>query len=291
MAKDKNPIIGIYQITCIPTGKIYIGSAVNIRRRWSQHKHDLNYKKHTNSYLQHAWNKYGEECFRFNVLEVLEDTKILYETEESWIRLKNATDETVGFNMLDKCGKGQLGVKKSPETIEKQRQKLIGRKVPREQVEKSSAARRGKKRPGVLEKSWSTRRRLGKVRPPQEAIDKISKPVLGFNGQGELAHRFYSLAEAERAGYYCVERSIRKGHWTGGLIWCYESELENLDIKSFLESKIGKMKACTKMPYLDTETGIYYTSQKELAFALGLKTPTFNLQLKSGKHGNRYIKV
>jgi group I intron endonuclease len=32
---------GIYQIRCIPTGKIYVGSAVNLRKRWDQHHRSL----------------------------------------------------------------------------------------------------------------------------------------------------------------------------------------------------------------------------------------------------------
>ena len=37
---------GVYQIRCIPTGKIYLGSAVNLRKRWEQHYRSLRKGEH-----------------------------------------------------------------------------------------------------------------------------------------------------------------------------------------------------------------------------------------------------
>lgn len=57
----------IYTITCIPNGKIYVGQAVNVRRRWHSHKWYLRKGDHRNGHLQRAWNKYGESSFVFAV--------------------------------------------------------------------------------------------------------------------------------------------------------------------------------------------------------------------------------
>jgi group I intron endonuclease len=62
-------ISGIYEIYNTTNGKNYIGSSVNIKRRWSAHKRNLNRKEHKNDYLQNSWNKHGEENFNFIVLE------------------------------------------------------------------------------------------------------------------------------------------------------------------------------------------------------------------------------
>jgi hypothetical protein len=59
---------GIYQILCIPNGKIYIGSAIDLRARWEQHRHSLRRRDHRNRHLQQAWDKYGESNFEFSVL-------------------------------------------------------------------------------------------------------------------------------------------------------------------------------------------------------------------------------
>lgn len=58
---------GIYLIQC--GYKKYVGQARNIKQRWGVHISKLNCNKHPNCYLQNAWNKYGEESFKFSILE------------------------------------------------------------------------------------------------------------------------------------------------------------------------------------------------------------------------------
>ena len=59
---------GVYKITCVPNGRCYIGSTKHFHRRWAEHKRALNAGAHVNPKLQAAWNKYGEECFVFEVV-------------------------------------------------------------------------------------------------------------------------------------------------------------------------------------------------------------------------------
>jgi phenylalanyl-tRNA synthetase alpha chain len=61
-------ISGVYSITNIKNKKRYIGSAVNIERRWMQHRSELRGGYHRSRYLQRAWKKYGEDAFRFEIL-------------------------------------------------------------------------------------------------------------------------------------------------------------------------------------------------------------------------------
>lgn len=60
---------GVYIIRNIVNNNIYIGSSVNIKKRFCQHRNSLRKNKHHNKYLQHSWNKYGEENFEFVVIE------------------------------------------------------------------------------------------------------------------------------------------------------------------------------------------------------------------------------
>lgn len=67
MRKSELNVCGVYSITS-PSGGVYIGSAVLVRRRWHQHKITLRGQKHKNPTLQNAWNKYGEEQMTFSLL-------------------------------------------------------------------------------------------------------------------------------------------------------------------------------------------------------------------------------
>jgi group I intron endonuclease len=89
---------GIYKITNIISGKIYIGCTSNIKNRKRGHYHDLRNGKHGNSYLQKAWVKYGEENFQF---EVLEECTVadLHSKEHYWVTQLNCLDKSIGYNL------------------------------------------------------------------------------------------------------------------------------------------------------------------------------------------------
>jgi group I intron endonuclease len=60
---------GVYLITCLPTGKQYVGSTtVSFRRRFAQHRHTLRRGDKYNPKLINAWKKYGECAFEFRPL-------------------------------------------------------------------------------------------------------------------------------------------------------------------------------------------------------------------------------
>lgn len=61
---------GVYQILNKETQKSYIGStSQTIIKRMNHHLCMLRIGKHKNTYLQHSWNKHGEDSFIFIVLE------------------------------------------------------------------------------------------------------------------------------------------------------------------------------------------------------------------------------
>lgn len=73
---------GVYRITNLTNGKFYIGSCAEFKRRSTQHRSHLRGNKHSNKHLQNAWNKYGEESFLFEVVEVIPGDRTARTTRE-----------------------------------------------------------------------------------------------------------------------------------------------------------------------------------------------------------------
>lgn len=111
-------VSGIYKITNIINGKIYIGKSVNIKNRWGQHKRELRKNIHGSKYLQNSWNIYGEENFTFEVLEYIEDKTKLIEVEDKYIKLLHSNDRRYGYNRRENAW-DNTGNKHSKETKEK----------------------------------------------------------------------------------------------------------------------------------------------------------------------------
>lgn len=98
MATFLQSIPGIYKITNIPNGKIYVGCASNVRTRINGHLYDLRKNKHKNTYLQKAWSKYGEENFIFEMIEKC-DIINLHAKEHYWVNKLNCLDRSIGYNL------------------------------------------------------------------------------------------------------------------------------------------------------------------------------------------------
>lgn len=108
---------GVYQIKNKVDGKVYVGSSVNIERRWKSHISELNKGCHNNAHLQNAWNKYGENVFEFSILE-LTTREDLRSRENYYLQLLRCTDRNIGYNMLSDTNVG-LGVRASDEVRQK----------------------------------------------------------------------------------------------------------------------------------------------------------------------------
>ena len=89
---------GVYVIRNIENGKMYIGSTSNsFRKRWETHRKRLKENKHHSTHLQSAYNKYGKDCFEFQVIEVTSPDKAR-ERESYYISLYNTLNPKFGYN-------------------------------------------------------------------------------------------------------------------------------------------------------------------------------------------------
>ena len=91
---------GIYKITNVINGMIYIGSSVELKKRITQHKSDLRNNRHHSPRLQNSFNKYGKENFVFEIIEELDcDRETLREVEQHYLDKYNSYDRNTGFNI------------------------------------------------------------------------------------------------------------------------------------------------------------------------------------------------
>ena len=106
-------VSGIYLITNLINGKVYVGMSSNTRQRWVDHRKKLRKGSHANPHLQSAWVVYGEAAFRFEVLQVESDLTKLSDLEQHHINNLRALDRDHGYNM---SSGGLVNYIRSPET-------------------------------------------------------------------------------------------------------------------------------------------------------------------------------
>lgn len=174
----------IYAIVNTVNEKRYVGSAVNLRVRWYNHKDSLRHNRHHSIKLQRAWNKYGADKFSFVILEEIEDPRLLIKREQFWIDRYNAA--TKGYNCRPTAG-SSLGYKDSDETKRKKSAALKGKPKSPDHVAKVSAALKGK--PGT---------RKGAI-TPQETRAKQSAAAMGRKMPEASRARFNARTHDERS--------------------------------------------------------------------------------------------
>lgn len=108
---------GIYKIENIVNGKVYIGQSSWLRKRIGVHIRRLRNGTHDNIHLQRSWNKYGEESFRFDIVENCDADK-LNEEEIYWISFFDSYNS--GYNQTIGGG-GNRGYTYSDESKQKMR--------------------------------------------------------------------------------------------------------------------------------------------------------------------------
>jgi group I intron endonuclease len=97
--QNNTKIPGIYEIINLVNNKKYIGQSVDIRTRLNNHKSSLKNNKHHNRHLQAAYNKYGADNFRFNILESDVSINSLDTLERYYIYIFKATNIECGYNI------------------------------------------------------------------------------------------------------------------------------------------------------------------------------------------------
>lgn len=206
---------GIYQIRSKINGKIYVGSALCIKRRWQGHLTTLN--RNINSrYLQNHVNKYGVDDLQFSIIEFCPKEKLL-EREQYWINTLQPQ-----FNLAKIAG-SNIGIKLSEETKYKIAQTLKGN-IPwnkgkinvytEEQLQKLSKSLKGKVAwnkglVGVMPEPWNKGTQLS-----EEGKLKLS---IAHKGQIRTEEQKKKTSET-------IKKTIAEkgGHWNVG--YCHTED-------------------------------------------------------------------
>lgn len=97
----------VYLITCIPTGKIYVGRTTRpLYIRWEAHKSTRNARKHVHLRLYQDMRQYGIEQFTIQQIDIAKSFEDLKRKErEHILRLRSHLPE-IGYNMSTDTSEG-----------------------------------------------------------------------------------------------------------------------------------------------------------------------------------------
>jgi len=76
MIKHNEDACGIYAIVNITNNKFYIGSSKSIYYRTRRHLSDLRKDRHKNPILQNSFNKYGDESFKWVIIDICTENEL-----------------------------------------------------------------------------------------------------------------------------------------------------------------------------------------------------------------------
>ena len=225
----------IYKITCLENNKIYVGQTIvkYPKKRISQHKRRLNKNNHHNQYLQNCWNKYGENKFTFEFIEILNDIDLLNEKEKYYINKFNTLSPN-GFNLMEggynslhsEESKRMMSINSSGEKhplYGKTWEDIHGEERSIELKENMSKIHRGKKLSECHLKKLSDKRHL-------------YKKVLQFNKSGNLIREWEYLTQASNEldllhSKISLVCSGDRNH-CGGFVWRYKDSVNNIEEES-----------------------------------------------------------
>jgi group I intron endonuclease len=167
---------GIYLIRNRHSRKVYVGSALNIRKRLREHQRTLLAGNHKNRHLQAACAKSGIESFRAEIVAFVEPSEAtLLAAEILWMERLDCRNNESSYNICPVAGT-RRGAVASPETCarigraKRGNQNRKGAVVPQEMRDRIAEKLRGRKATAESRANQSKARK-GK-KPTAEAIER-----------------------------------------------------------------------------------------------------------------------
>ena len=138
-SRSRPDLCGVYKIVNTKTGKFYVGSSYDCRRRFRDHMRILRAGKHRNPHLQFAFNKDGRDAFALELI-VECNRESVRNTEQHYLDTSGCLARGVGYNIRPLADGGT-----SEETRERLRISHLGNRHSDEAKRKIGAASKGNK--------------------------------------------------------------------------------------------------------------------------------------------------
>jgi len=182
---------GVYQIRNLINGKVYIGSAKCFQVRASQHTSSLKENKHQNKHLQASFNKWGEDAFLFEVLEVIDGDKLQRTTREQQYLEKwyENWEQCYNFQRNPICKQPKIG--KNVEQMRRKRISLANKN-------KKRSTEYSKKLSERMKTQWKNEKYKRKI---CEFLTK-NKPAKGYKHTQEHKQKMSQLMTGENNPNY-----------------------------------------------------------------------------------------
>lgn len=205
---------GIYKITNLVNGKVYIGQSVNLERRLAEYENSFKSgrSKCCNDYILQSFRKHGRQNFSVEILvefpffdfKNTEDCQFLNFAERYFIRKYKSTDKFLGYNFSE-------GTTYNYPTKKLKHQYKLQNVVTKEIIETNSLAR------FCVENSLDQRRMFSISKNRPECRTHKNWTVLEVDGEIlDQSNRNYSKERAEKIsqalkGRKNSETSVLKG--------------------------------------------------------------------------------
>ena len=190
-------IIGVYKISnnLCPEGKYYIGYSCDIHKRWGTHQSTLKTNKHCNILMQRAYNKYGSECFDYEILQECETEEEAKNVELSYLEDLTIRDKLYNLHYNSSGGDLMTYHPDREEIIEKIKNTI------KENISKMSKEERQKKWGQPGEKNGMYGRTLtDEAKQKLLIINKGNTYTLGLKMSAEQRKRMSEARKGKNTG-------------------------------------------------------------------------------------------